>query len=102
MQQLAPETKIKIDNFINEVLTDDNFCDESEDFEIKPSLIAEYLEINRFEECDSDFEDDYVYKVFSKENPNYNSETDEDEQKYFYIRLVINHMESTCCLDTEY
>jgi hypothetical protein len=98
-QLISPETKIKIDNFINEVLS--NKKDEETDFfEIKPSLIAEYLVKNGFEECDNESEEEIVFISFSKENRNYNSETDDEEEKYFLIRLCINYMENRCYLDS--
>ena len=115
MQQLSPETKIKIDNFINEVLSKKDSVD-TEDFETKPSLIVAYLEKCGFSESDSDFDSESVYLLFSKENPNYydddykddddyNVEEDDyesEEPEYFYIRIVINHLEYKCCLVIEY
>jgi hypothetical protein len=111
--QLSPETKIKIDNFIDEVLSKKCLVD-TKDFGTKPSLIVEYLEKNGFKFDDNDFDGDTVNLIFFKENPNYRSfdnddsndddddddDSESEEPEYFTIRILINPLEYKCCLDT--
>lgn len=113
-QLLSPETKIKLDSFIE--LVEQFEADETDTFSIKPSLIAQYLEEKGFEHEDTEYDcdcDEVITLKFQKSNSAFipyherysdddeeESEEDDDEPQYFLINLVINYMESVCFLTT--
>lgn len=112
-QLLSPETKIKIDSFLESIESNEFYNEESDHFEIKPYIISNYLLEKGFVCEDTDFEnEESIILKFQKFNPNFipfqernedeETESEEYNPKYFLVNLCIDYMNSLCCLSIDY
>lgn len=98
-QQISPETKIKLENFLKEVESidfSDSYDSIEETFYIKPCLIFEFLEENGYKVESDNFDYEYLVSyIFSKNNDNFD-ENDDSSTEEFRIILTINIMNFSC------
>ena len=95
-EQISPETRIQLENFLKEVEdmdSSDSYPEET--FEIKPSLIFEFLEENDYEVESDDFDEHLVSYIFSKNNEDFD-EYDDESMEMLKIKLTINIMDFSC------
>ena len=100
-QQLSPETKIKLENFVKQIESATEYDSEIRiNLNIPPTLIEKYLLENgyKLQENWDDYEEfiDYIRLNFRKRNPKYYEENVFDEFfEFFRIELHIKPMYHT-------
>jgi ABC-type Fe3+-hydroxamate transport system substrate-binding protein len=119
IQQLSPETALKLKTFIEQAEFNTTFNDKLI-LSIEPQLIIKFFEEYSYDEVDRWLDSDNVVVVLSKDNPDYKrmvesfdinltdyddeeEEIDEEELEFFEIRLYVNFLtQETIMYFTEY
>lgn len=96
-EQISPETRIQLENFLKEVEDSDSSDSYPEEtFEIKPRLIFEFLEENDYGVESDDFDYEHLVSyIFSKNNEDFD-EDDDESMEMLKIKLTINIMDFSC------